>query len=347
MGGEHSDVAAVLQPMPSVPGTPTADPRDDLIADQQEEIAALRAALEASGIPMPSAAARTPVRRGASNTPQKKTPKFADHDGADDEYAFYDMDTSTLVRPSELLIGSNVGHNFKHIMSDFSEMQRRILKRVLAATEKRERVNKYMDRLQKMKDKVCNEADESHKMARSTIRQLQTELNKVEEALLAHLKRVERANHDTIDEQVQFCDSLIADIDEGLALAKDFLAENKDESEAKPPQVIQSVEVGLDELQEATIKKKPNLTPFGVLDATAAFSAFQNMSFRPRDIDDATDPIMNASRAVSPPAYERLHRIAVRKRLENMQSPQPGSTEPFSSFPASPPHSTGVGISSK
>ena len=36
--------------------------------------------------------------------------------------------------------------------------QRRILKRVLAATEKKERVEKYLDRLLQMKEKV----DESH-----------------------------------------------------------------------------------------------------------------------------------------------------------------------------------------
>jgi hypothetical protein len=44
--------------------------------------------------------------------------------------------------------------------------------------------------------------------------------------------------------------------------------------------VIQSVEVGLDELQEATIKKKPVMQPFGVIDPTPVFASFQNMSFR-------------------------------------------------------------------
>lgn len=329
----------------------SADPRDELIEKQQEEIAALRSVLEASGISLQ--VSDTPTRRGVGGTPSKgtpkKTPKFVDNDGTDDEYAFYDMDTCQLVRPSELLIGSNVGHNFKHIMSDFSEMQRRILKRVLAATEKKERVEKYLDRLGQMKQKVLVEADESHKSARSIVRQLQTELNKVEEALLSHLKRCERANLDAVSEQAQFCQSLVADIEEGLALAKDFLAENKDESESKPLQVIQSVEVGLDELQEATIKKKPVMQPFGVIDPTPVFAAFQNMSFRPRDIDDNSDPIMNAqsTKTVSPPAYERLHRIAVRKRIENMQSPLALETAPFSSFPASPPHLSGVGMSTK
>jgi len=233
-------------------------------------------------------------------------------------------------------------------MSDFSEMQRRILKRVLAATEKRDRVEKYLERLQSMKEKVLTEADESHKQARSIVRQLQTELNKVEEALLSHLKRCERTNLDSICEQAQFCESLVADIEEGLALAKDFLAENKEESESKPLQVIQSVEVGLDELQEATIKKKPVLQPFGVIDPTPVLAAFQNMSFRPREVDDSVDPILSAtpSKIQSPPAFERLHRIAVRKRIENMQSPGLKG-EPFSSFPASPPHSGGVGMSSK
>ena len=52
------------------------------------------------------------------------------------------------MRPSELLIGDKVGHNFKHIMSDFSELQRRVLKRVLTAGEKKERVVKYHSKLQ-------------------------------------------------------------------------------------------------------------------------------------------------------------------------------------------------------
>ena len=51
-----------------------------------------------------------------------------------------------------------------------------------------------------------------------------------------------------------------------------------------------------------------------------------------------------SSKVTSPPAYERLHRIAVRKRIEVMQSPQK-QAEPFSSFPQSPPHSGGVGMS--
>ncbi len=37
-------------------------------------------------------------------------------------------------------------------------------------------------------------------------------------ALFAHLKRVEKANIDGINEQIAFCDSLISDIDEGIAL---------------------------------------------------------------------------------------------------------------------------------
>merc|ERR1711939_1224094 len=83
--------------LPNVmPGTPVQDPRDDLIAMQQEEIVALRAALEASGIPMPSPSPGANTRK--VSTP-KKAPKFAENDGADDEYAFYDLDTSTLVRP--------------------------------------------------------------------------------------------------------------------------------------------------------------------------------------------------------------------------------------------------------
>jgi len=307
-----------------------ADHRDEVIAAQQDEIAALRRALQAT-------AGNADTKRLVS--PQKKkTPKFAEQDGVDDDYAFYDMDISRLVRPSDLLTGQHVGHNFKHIMSDFSEMQRRILKRVLGAGEKRERVRKYLEKLQILKQKVVSEATDAHKQAQSSIRSMQAELDKVEEALFAHLKRVEKANIDGINEQIAFCDSLISDIDEGLELGKEFLAENKNDSEAKPLQLIQSVEVGLDELQEATIRKKPQLQPFGVVDPTPVFAAFRNMSFRPREIDDS---VVESSwgpsdlKANHTPAYERLHRIAVRKRIETLQASVVTSA-PFSSYPTSP-----------
>merc|ERR1712166_852026 len=257
--------------------------------------------------------------------------KFGSTDGHEDTHAFYDMDTNRLVRPSELLIGDKVGHNFKHIMSDFSELQRRVLKRVLTAGEKKERVIKYHSKLQTMQQSVDVEANEAHKLARDTLHTLRSELDKVEEALFGYVNRVRTSNTNSIQEQVGFCESLVADIDEGLALAQDFLMEAKEDSEIKPITVIQSIEVGLDELQEATVKRRPEVTPFGAGHSPAG----------------GRSPSLGSlvSAKGTPPAYERLHRIAVRKAIERQTTPV--KPEPFTSFPASPPHSAGMGLSSK
>eukprot|EP00658_Telonema_sp_P-2_P007515 TRINITY_DN12802_c0_g1_i2.p2 TRINITY_DN12802_c0_g1~~TRINITY_DN12802_c0_g1_i2.p2 ORF type:complete len:125 (+),score=40.81 TRINITY_DN12802_c0_g1_i2:117-491(+) len=44
-----------------------------------------------------------------------------------EELSYFDMDTDQLVRPSDLLIGDHAGHNFKHIHSDFTPLQRRVM----------------------------------------------------------------------------------------------------------------------------------------------------------------------------------------------------------------------------
>ena len=40
-----------------------------------------------------------------------------------EDYTFFDLDSDALCRPSDLLIGGNVGHNFKHIETDFTPLQ--------------------------------------------------------------------------------------------------------------------------------------------------------------------------------------------------------------------------------
>lgn len=304
---------------------------DEIISAQQDEIAALRRQLREAGI--------------AAGEKSRPKPEFASTDGHDTQ-AFYDMDTNRLVRPSELLIGDKVGHNFKHIMSDFSELQRRVLRRVLAAGEKKERVVKYHTKLQTMQQGVEVEANEAHKAARDTLHTLRGELDKMEAALFGYVIHVHTNNTNSIQEQVGFCESLVADIEEGLALAQDFLQEAKEDAETKPISVIQSIEVGLDELQEATVKRRPELTPFGGLNVEPVLRSFQGLSFHPTTDSGAMadavgrspggkSPLLVTGKG-TPPAYERLHRIAVRKAIERQTTPV--KVEPFSSFPASPPH---------
>jgi len=317
------------------------DDREILINQQRNEIAALRAQLAEAGL-QPENSARPPRPSPVSRRPKQK---LGPTDG-EDTHAFYDLDTNRLVRPSELLIGDKVGHNFKHIMSDFSELQRRVLRRVLAAGEKKERVEKYLSKLQGMQQSVDDETEEAEKAARNTMSVLRAELNQVEEALFGYIGRVHQNNTTAIQDQVNFCKNLVADIEEGLGLAQDFLLEAKEDSELKPITVIQSIEVGLDELQEATVKRRPELTPLGVLNVEPVLNSFHALSFQPGVEPASTSDKVGISPAKgSPPAYERLHRIAVRKAIEKARSPQ--RLEPFSSFPASPPHSTGLGLSTK
>ena len=56
----------------------------------------------------------------------------------------------------------------------------------------------------------------------------------------------------------------------------------------------------------------------------------------------AGDTAAAGSRAKPAKAYERLHNLSIRRRVEDVNLPAPQNT-PFSSFPASPPHTRGTG----
>merc|ERR1711990_188941 len=64
-----------------------------------------------------------------------------------EDASFYDMDTDSLCRPSDLLIGENVGHNFKHIDTDFTPLQQRVMHKILLAKKKRVKVEAVRDKL--------------------------------------------------------------------------------------------------------------------------------------------------------------------------------------------------------
>lgn len=54
----------------------------------------------------------------------------------------------SLCRASDLLIGENVGHNFKHIETDFTPLQQRVMMKILDAKKKRGDVERVREKLQ-------------------------------------------------------------------------------------------------------------------------------------------------------------------------------------------------------
>merc|ERR1711990_705539 len=69
-----------------------------------------------------------------------------------EDASFYDMDTDSLCRPSDLLIGENVGHNFKHVDTDFTPLQQRVMHKILLAKKKRTKVEQVREKLQNLGD---------------------------------------------------------------------------------------------------------------------------------------------------------------------------------------------------
>ena len=57
-------------------------------------------------------------------------------------------ESPSLCRPSDLLIGENVGHNFKHIDTDFTPLQQRVMSKILLAKKKRAKVEQVRGKLQ-------------------------------------------------------------------------------------------------------------------------------------------------------------------------------------------------------
>merc|ERR1712188_192883 len=75
-----------------------------------------------------------------------------------EDYTFFDLDSDSLCRPSDLLIGSNVGHNFKHIETDFTPLQQRVMNKVLLAKKKRKQVENAREKLASLSNSAADAA---------------------------------------------------------------------------------------------------------------------------------------------------------------------------------------------
>merc|ERR1712072_1313532 len=141
----------------------------------------------------------------------------------DESTTFFDMDTDSLCRPSDLLIGENVGHNLKHVETDFTPLQQRVMQKILVAKKKRTKVEQTREKLQGMSETAEDATREGNRYITEARRQVRQELARVEEAMRAELARVTAQNEAVLAPQINLCDSVLADLDEGVFLAKGYL----------------------------------------------------------------------------------------------------------------------------
>merc|ERR1712167_161565 len=257
---------------------------------------------------------------------------------AAEEKTFYDMDTESLCRPSDLLIGDNVGHNFKHIETDFTPLQQRVMHKILLAKKKRTKVEQVRERLQDMSDSAEDVTKEGQREITSAMRVVRQELARVEEQMRGDLARVTAQNEAILQPQINLCDSVLADLDEGVFLAKGYL--ESEDPNSKPLSVEQSIEVGINEIVETSIPSKITLQKAGKIDIGAVMARIAAIKLPTEDVVVSDGLNMSPRRPAK--AYERLHNLSIRKRVEDVNL-KPQDATPFSSFPASPPHTGGVG----
>jgi len=271
---------------------------------------------------------------GVALAPQRTMPAKQN----DESTTFFDMDTDSLCRPSDLLIGDNVGHNFKHVDTDFTPLQQRVMHKILLAKKKRTKVENVREKLQALGDTAEEATREGQREITAAMRVVRQELARVEEGMRADLARMTAQNEAILQPQINLCDSVLADLDEGVFLAKGYL--ESEDPNSKPLSVVQSIEVGINEIVETTIPSKITLQKVAKIDTSAVMSRLAALKFATEDV--VASQGLNMSPRKPAKAYERLHNLSVRRRVEEVNLP-PKTGTAFSSFPASPPNTHGVG----
>merc|ERR1719331_411791 len=98
----------------------------------------------------------------------------------DESTTFFDMDTDSLCRPSDLLIGDNVGHNFKHVDTDFTPLQQRVMHKILLAKKKRVKVEQVRGKLQGLSEQAAEATTDGQREITNAMRVIRQELARVE-----------------------------------------------------------------------------------------------------------------------------------------------------------------------
>merc|ERR1712022_74117 len=240
------------------------------------------------------------------------------------EETFFDMDTESLCRPSDLLIGDNVGHLFKHIETDFTPLQQRVMHKILLAKKKRIKVEQVRDKLAGLSGTAEEVSKEGQREITTAMRAIRQELARVEEQMRADLARVTAQNEQILAPQISMCDSVLADLDEGVFLAKGYL--ETEDPNSKPLSVVQSIEVGINEIVETTIPTKITLQRVGKIDTSAVMARLAALKLPTEDF--YMQQGLNMSPRKPAKAYERLHNLSVRKRVEDVNL-KPTEGTPF------------------
>lgn len=270
------------------------------------------------------------------------------------------MDKDCLCRPSDLLIGDHTKAlqegNFKHVETDFTPLQQRVMHKILLAKKKRVKVEQVRGKLQGLSEQAAEATTDGQREITNAMRVIRQELARVEEAMRADLARVTAQNEAVLAPQINLCDSVLADLDEGVFLAKGYL--ESEDPNSKPLSVVQSIEVGINEIVETSIPTKITLQKVGKIETSAVMARLAALKL-PTEDTVAQDGL-NMSQKKPAKAYERLHNLSVRRRVEDVNLPQKEGT-PFASFPrgeaahwvpnkpwdsrmpASPPHTQGSG----
>merc|ERR1711907_489302 len=222
-----------------------------------------------------------------------------------EEHTFFDMDTDSLCRPSDLLIGDNVGHNFKHVDTDFTPLQQRVMHKILLAKKKRTKVEQVREKLQLLGDTSEEASKEGQREITTAMRNIRQELARVEEQMRADLARVTAQNEQILQPQINLCDSVLADLDEGVFLAKGYL--ETEDPNSKPLSVVQSIEVGINEIVETTIPSKIIMQRIAKIDTSAVMARLAALKLPTEDFN-ASQGLNMANRRPAK-AYERLHNL--------------------------------------
>jgi len=260
-------------------------------------------------------------------------------DYAHEDQSYYDMDTDQLVRPSDLLIGEHAGHSFKHIESDFTALQQRVMHKVLLAKKKKNKVECTREYLADLSEASQTIAQDGQRQITETMKALREELTRAEEDMRSSLARAVAANDAAIEPSIALCESILFDLDEGVLLAKNYLG--SEDPDNKPLSVVQSIEVGINEIVETNVRTDIKLKKVAHIETGAVVSRLNAMKLQFDDL--ATDGVSSCLKKPAP-AFERLHALSVRRRVEDVNLPDPSGT-PFSSFPTSPSHTAGQGQS--
>ena len=94
---------------------------------------------------------------------------------------------------------------------------------------------------------------------------------------------------------------------------------------------------------ETQVKTDIRLKQAAGIDTGATVARLNAMKIQFEDL--ATDGVRDVLKKPAP-AYERLHAMSVRRRVEDVNLPSPNQT-PFSQYPASPKHTAGLGLGNR